>query len=176
MSDALRQSALVLHGLSDTDRQWLLTQLPEEKQALLSEHLQELKQMGLPADRELVSSLLATSQVGNAHEYSSHSRLHQTDSSAILQILANEPAWLIGAVLSAEAWPWREPIYEGLDASKRERVKSALRHPMPAKLRQSLTAHVETRLNNMVTTKRSQANQTYPFERLLGRVKRTAGI
>jgi len=176
MSDALRQSALLLHGLSSADQQWLLAQLPVEKQALLTGYLKELQQMGLSADRELAGSLLANGEEGNSYAYPTHGSLRQADSSVVLQALGNEPAWLIGAVLSIEAWPWRESVYEGLDASKRERVKSALRHPLPEKLRQSLAAQVETRLINTGSPARSQPEQKSAFANLLGHIKRMAGI
>ncbi|MBV8464759.1 MAG: hypothetical protein JO218_02330 [Burkholderiales bacterium] len=129
MSDASRQSALLVHGLAQADRDWLLTQLPENDRARLAGHLAELAELGVPADPGLLDTVLA--QVGPRPaargKTDPRQTLRRAGAEVMLQLLGQEPAWMIGTVLSIESWPWREALVEGLDASRRERVRQALR-------------------------------------------------
>lgn len=147
MSDAYRQSALLLHGLSDIDRQWILAQLTEEQRLRLQTQMTELAQLGMPADKSLVEGLLRQGrQKSTADADGPGAALRAASAEKVLYLLAREPAWLIAAVLAIEAWPWREAIYVGLDASKRERVKQALGDKPPVKLEQALLRQLESRL------------------------------
>ena len=157
MSDPFRQSALLLHGLSAEDRQWILAQLAEGQRARLSGYLAELEQLGMPADRSLAEALLsgAAGRAENAaHRTGAHAAeratfgaaLRAAPAEAVLAILAEQPAWLIALVLGIEPWPWREAIHVGVDASKRERIKQYLGSQPPAMLAQSLVAQLEARL------------------------------
>lgn len=151
MSDVYRQSALLLHGLNASDRQWILSQLEAEQTGQLRSHLDELNQMGMLENRSLAEGLLSrikgkpvstSDMLGNA--------LRRAQPSVVLHMLNMEPSWLIAAVLSIEAWPWREAIYVGLDASKRDRVRHALRERVPVRLGQALIVQLEERLPEAV--------------------------
>lgn len=148
MSDAHRQSALLLHAIGERDRAWILAQLAEDQRMQLTAHLEELSQMGMPADHALVESLLSRQSKKPempAESIPGHA-LRSARPEVVLKLLDQEPAWLIAAVLNIEAWPWREAICAGFDASKRDRVKQALRESLPEKLGQALAAQLEARL------------------------------
>ncbi|PRC93911.1 hypothetical protein [Solimicrobium silvestre] len=176
MSDAYRQSALLLHGINKVDRQWILAQLAEEQHVQLSTHLEELTQMGMLANRSLVEGLLSraagksdapatsTEQPGYA--------LRSAHADVVLHLLNKEPTWLIAAVLSIEAWPWREAIYIGLDASKRDRVKHALRETLPKKLGLALITQLEERLPYAVLELQSRPVELTGFARFGQQISR----
>jgi hypothetical protein len=151
MSDAYRQSALLLHSIGEVDRQWILTQLAQEQRVQLSDHLTELSQMGMPVDRSLVEGLLSSSGRRSTEQIKNHGHaLRIAHADVVLHLLHQEPTWLVATLLSIEAWPWRETICMGLDASKRERVKHALRDAVPTKLGHALIAQLEARLPQAV--------------------------
>jgi hypothetical protein len=118
---AHRQSALLLHGLSQADQRWILAQLPQDDARVLRGHLRELRQLGIPADPSLVPSAPAGGQdpdldagvVGRA-------------SAASLQLaLADEPAWLPAQLLALRPWPWRAAFLDGLAPERRAAIASA---------------------------------------------------
>ncbi|HEX7640593.1 MAG TPA: hypothetical protein VF472_00125 [Burkholderiaceae bacterium] len=154
MSEAYRQSALLLHGIGETDRRWILAQLTDDQRRDLSTQLAELKELGMPPDRSLAEELLAggvRATVPHAPRMAAAAdgtgaALRLAPAQAVLQLLKEQPAWLIAAVLSVEAWPWREAIYAALNASTRERVKQATGTKLPHKLAVALVADLESRL------------------------------
>ncbi len=151
MSESYRQSALLLYGLGETDRRWVLSQLADDQRRDLTAQLTELGEIGMPVDRSLAEELLAGTGARLAHrptvDAPDHgATLRRAPAQAMLQLLATQPSWLIAAVLGIEAWPWREAIYVGLDASKRERVKQAMGTRLPEKLACALVSCLEVRL------------------------------
>jgi hypothetical protein len=148
MSDVYRESALLLHSVDPASRSWVLMQLPDRERALLSDYVGELKSLGIPADPMLADGVLAdAARVAMPLPRLPRDALRLAEGDALLQILLREPDWLIAAVMSIEAWPWREAVFAGLDASKRERVRQALRPQLPAALASSLCAGLAARLS-----------------------------
>ena len=175
MSDAYRQSALLLHGISEGDREWILAQLAEDQRSQLGNHLTELSQMGMPADRTLVEGLLSRSakKSTTSSEQPGHA-LRNARADVVLHLLNHEPTWLIASVLSIEAWNWREAIYTGLDASKRDRVKNAMRSELPRKLGHALIAQLEARLPAAVLEQQGATLESSGLARLGQQLKRMA--
>ncbi len=177
MSDVYRQSALLLHGLNEADRHWILAQLDTEQNGQLRSHLDELNQMGMVENRSLVEGLLSrikgksvdsAERVGNA--------LRHARPDVVLHMLSNEPTWLIASVLSIEAWPWREAIYVGLDVSKRDRVKQALRGHMPVKLGYALIAQLEERLPEATLEAGHSSAEVSGLARIRQQIKNRLGV
>jgi len=54
-----RQAALLLHAMRSDDRQWLLSQLPDEQRLSLMQLIAELNSLGIPANRALVDEAKA---------------------------------------------------------------------------------------------------------------------
>ena len=162
MSDAYRQSALLLHSLGESDRKWILAQLAGDQRRHLSVQLTELSELGIPADRTLAEGLLARMRREGAisrEDIAMHDGdvLRAAPAEVVLHLLNKEPTWLIAAVLSIEAWPWRETIFVGLDASKRDRVKQALGERPPAKLADALLRQLDKRLLDATSERRGLA-------------------
>lgn len=114
-----RQSALLLHGMQPADRDWILARLPQAERALLDEHLQELRSLGIPAD-----PLLAQAAGAGAAD-SAAAALRLADAGDMQLVLAGEPVWLVRQLLSMEDWPWRDAWLAGLPTAQRERLLSA---------------------------------------------------
>lgn len=152
MSDVYRQSALLLHSVGEADRAWVLQRLEPEQRADLGGYLQELTELGLPADPFLVDSLLQQRDIETPPENQDvpvlpwHT-LRTASGPQMLHLLRTEPSWLIGTILSIEAWPWREAIFVGLDTSRRDRVRSAMRETVSARLATSLCTELEARVS-----------------------------
>jgi len=177
MSDAYRQSALLLHGLNEADRQWILAQLDAEQNGQLRDHIDELNQMGMVENRTLVEGLLSRIKGKSANSAErAGSALRHAHPDVVLHMLSKEPTWLIAAVLSIEAWPWRESIYVGLDASKRDRVKHALREHMPVKLGQALIAQLEERLPEATLELGQSVPEMSGLARIRQQIKNRLGV
>ena len=120
---AHRQSALLLHGLSQADQRWILSQLPQDDARVLRSHLRELKQLGIPADPSLAPAAApAAPHAGTGQDAAVVGRA----SAAVMQLaLADEPAWMIAQLLALRPWPWRSAFLEGLTPERRAAVAAA---------------------------------------------------
>lgn len=84
----VRQAALALHGLGSSDQQWLLEALGADHRAVLQPLLQELSDIGMPADPRMVGDLGGDVQSKPQPVYAGAASL-----------LANEPPRLAAAFL-----------------------------------------------------------------------------
>src|SRR5262245_57688532 len=109
-----RQSALMLHGLGKTDQQWILAHLDSTDREIVSDHLTELKALGIPADRTFTA--VPRPSTGK------RDLLHIASANQMLNVLANEPVWLIRHVLALDNWHWRDAFLAALDPVERERL------------------------------------------------------
>lgn len=181
-----RSAALLLHALSKSDRQWLLQQLRSEDCTILAPMLEELRQMGIPADRALVRELLGDAAAPDKSALSAFSaaverplplvssgnseadcidRLVKEDPVALAAVLRPEPAQLIAHLLLLQDWPWRTQVLMRLGPAIRGRVESAVMEMRGAgasvrtasAMRASLLKHVCARVDS-VTAKAQLAN------------------
>jgi hypothetical protein len=129
---AHRQSALLLHGLSQADQRWILAQLPRDDASVLRGHLRELKQLGIPADPSLApSSAPAGAHAGAELDAATLARA----SAAGMQLaLSDEPAWLVAQLLAVRPWPWRAAFLDGLAPERRGAITSAIATASSARL------------------------------------------
>jgi CHAD domain-containing protein len=95
-----RRAALTLHALAAPDREWLLEQLPATDRTALRGLLAELRELGIPADADVIRSALAEAAP-------------QVDAS-------NAPA--LAAVLAREAESFRGVLLSLLRAEQRDAV------------------------------------------------------
>lgn len=121
----LRQAALLLHGLPGADREWLLEQLPEAERAPLRTLVAELAALGIPTDRGLVEEVIggggATAPAGAADR-----ALANADPALLAEILRQEPAGLVAALLESGDWPWRGQLLEALGTAHRRDAEDEL--------------------------------------------------
>jgi len=153
MSDAYRQSALLLHGVGEADRNWILAQLAAEEREPLTQHLIELKGLGMPVDGSLAARFLTQPLTQkDVREVKSAECKTFPDASveAIHLLFEGEPMWLIAAVLSIRTWPWHDAFINKLDTSRREQIRIEMRESVPIKLGLALVSRLEARLPNAV--------------------------
>lgn len=97
-------------GLGDEDRRWLMANMT-------------------PAQRRRLTLALAN---GNGVPSGSVEDRGQTDVIAdagvvdVAAVLAQEPAWIIAALLAQREWPWRAQYLASLEGDRREDVLRAL--------------------------------------------------
>ncbi len=147
-----RQSALLLHGLSDADQRWILARLAAEDQRILGEHLSELKSLGIPADRVLIDDAtgdtVASDSTKPVQPHVAADPLHAASAAQMRALLANEPAWLVRQVLALDNWAWRPDYLAALNAAERERLRVTGETPLVAgsKVAERLRAQLVLRL------------------------------
>lgn len=149
MKSAYRQSALLLHGLADFDREWILAQLAEDQRDQLNNHLAELRELGLPAESSLTEALLAERA---SHAASPGQSLRSASPEQVLQLLKPEPASLCASVLAIESWPWQTTVYDRLSKSKPGLQWLENQHTTPPRLARALIRQLEERLGHVTLT------------------------
>ncbi|PTT79710.1 hypothetical protein DBR42_20865 [Pelomonas sp. HMWF004] len=92
LSAGQRRAALTLHALAAPDRDWLLRQLPVADRTALQSLLNELQELGIPADAGVIRSALAEAAPGTGAAL--------PDAAALAQVLAREAVSLRGTLLS----------------------------------------------------------------------------
>ncbi|CBJ37726.1 putative flagellar motor switch protein FliG [Ralstonia solanacearum CMR15] len=139
-----RSAALLLHALTIQDREWVLQKLGSSDRARLRPMLEELREMGIPADPAIVehtlgampflagSGELSASVAGRGQARLSAAvadliaRLNPVDPVALAEVLRFEPPRAIAHVLLITDWPWRAAVMARLGPSVRSRVETAL--------------------------------------------------
>ncbi len=110
----LRQAALVLHGLSDADRTWMLGQLSADQAGTVGKLLAELRELGIPSDPSLASQALGANQIGPirtrpaAQSNDSADTIRAASAAQLQRVLEGESEGLVALLLAAGEWPWRD--------------------------------------------------------------------
>ena len=136
-----RQVALILHGLADADRAWLLGRLSPAQASMLEPLLAELRELGVPTD---------PAPAIHTHDAEMH-RITQTIRACSLpqlqSALADEPHGVIAAVLVAGSWPWQDAFLAALEPAKARAIKDLMRsNPGGATLHPALLEELAQRL------------------------------
>jgi hypothetical protein len=155
-SAAQRKAALLLHALEERDRDWLLARLPEAQRAHLSTLLEELRDLGIRADRTIVDEALARDEATpapagptavperTAGASGPLASLTGRELDRLARLLRGQPARLTVHLLRAGEWAWHAGLLRRLPAALRRCVEAELRDvdvPAPA-LRAELVALV----------------------------------
>lgn len=135
-----RQAAVALHGLNEADRTLILEQLPRSDQAVLRNHLAELRSLGFESG---LAHLAAPVQADAGVPPTAHERVQAAGAAAVFAMLEHEPASLVAQVLSLSDWRWRQALLEMYSPVQRD-VISAIRPVLaPARQRFLLEALAE---------------------------------
>lgn len=131
----LRKAALLLHAMPEGDRAWLLAQLAEAERSALGALLDELRALGIPADRALLDEALRRDAVSpNDPVHSGAQRqgsarveaLRAVDVPSLAAVLEAEPPTVIARLLRISDWRWRDSLLAELPAPLRRAVRQAL--------------------------------------------------
>ncbi|MBV8660342.1 MAG: hypothetical protein JO142_21185 [Burkholderiales bacterium] len=170
MTERLRQTALVLHALDATDRQWMLAQLNADDRQQLDIHLAELVQLGIPRDSALVEQLLA--QLDGTAERAGQvaSQLRAASAETMDRVFADEPSWLVSTVLRIEHWAWRDAFLERMDTSRRDRIARNLTVPVPNSMATAMLARIAPRLDSVQANDIARPAECKPASRFAQRL------
>ena len=153
---AVRESALVLHGLSPSDRDWMLSRLPGERADELRVLIDELQTLGLPADAELTARALHAPQTASmpAKTPAAPTGAVQAIAAATVgqmqQVLHEEADSVRAIVASSSAWRWRERWLSRLEPLRAGRVrKLMLEQATTPALREAVLEAVAQRLRTL---------------------------
>lgn len=140
ISENTRRSALLLHSMSESDRQWVLGNLDGRDTQILNQLLSELNELGLPADQELLSDLNSVNKAArassmkmtwpkNVTDLSMEQQiacLDKADCRDIFGVLADESTELVAYFLQIHRWTWKKEFLACFDASKARRIQETM--------------------------------------------------
>ncbi|PCE23731.1 hypothetical protein BWP39_29060 [Paraburkholderia acidicola] len=166
----LRKAALLLHAVSQADRQWLLGRVDDARREQLSSLIDEIETLGIPADYMLVRDVVelprslalafgadSPAAHGSDEAFDAIEHLFRVVDAAaparLAQILRDEPAGLIASLLDMYPWSWRHAVLSQLGVVRRRQIEelsmlpraSADAAPAPA-LRVFLLSAIERKL------------------------------
>jgi hypothetical protein len=134
-----RQAALLLHGLANADRDWLLGELASGQRRLLEALLAELHALGVPASPEWIDELLLprsttpgtagapSPKVATAEAPAEPDALppDALPAEAVAGVLRDEPDALVARAVRDGAADWRHAVLRRLGAARRRRLGAA---------------------------------------------------
>jgi hypothetical protein len=136
-SAQLRQAALLVHAMTASDRDWLLAALSSSQRTDLCPLLDELRELGIPADPSFLEQVSSIDQQSQAAAVNSHAdpdqahatalqflnQLTQPQVTILSTMLRNEPAMLTARLLHMRIWPWSQSVLAQWDALQRRQVQ-----------------------------------------------------
>lgn len=143
-----RRAALRLHGLSDSDRAWILRSLSEGQRVEIGRLLAELKQMGVPKDNSWLPGFVDVLPQGQREMDADDpamrlvSVLSDASIDRINLLLADEPDVVVAAVLNCHAWKWRKNFTDSLSPSKCVVIDTLQPSKWPSRLRDAILEEV----------------------------------
>lgn len=134
----LRRTALLLHGLSADDREWVLANLPRGQADQLRDLLRELTELGMPAEGSLVRSVLTRSPGPTPEPRHEHQTvLKQASATQLHACLSTESDRLIAAVTCAAEWAWTDELLMKLGQARGEAIRELVRTWRPPRALQN---------------------------------------
>jgi len=98
-----RNAALLLHAMSELDRDWALQRLSAAERSALAPLLSELQALGVAADLSHVRNLLGQPA---RHAGAPRAIIAAAPVGQVVQVLMHEPAALVHKLLALGPWPW----------------------------------------------------------------------
>lgn len=148
-SENARRSALLLHGLGEGDRGWLLERLTVSQREQVSALLQELRSLGIPADARAAIQLLNDSRAAQepTETYSARAVVAAASPARLAAVLKDEPAGLVAHLLLADRWNWQAAFLALQPPVQRRRIHELLHTSAPGpKLAEAVVEEVAQRL------------------------------
>ncbi len=168
----MRRAALLVHAMERPDRDWVLGQLAPDERDQLATMLAELRELGIPAERELLKQAVAEMPPASQHAQaadpprenapsdttSPQAMLRRADPALIARALRAEPPALVAAVLALEPWPWREAVLAQLGVKRAEVGELLAPGSVPAaRLHEHAPAAVARRIEELARSVATQA-------------------
>jgi hypothetical protein len=136
VADTPRRAALLLHSVPAEDRDWLLSQLEPVQRQVVQQLLDELAELGIPAEPQLLDEVVGRiGPVAVDPQASEIARLQQADLAALADWLGREPAGLVARVLRLHDWHWAPGLLQQMGELRRREVQAMLAAAPRAPLR-----------------------------------------
>lgn len=145
LSASERKAVLLLHAMSEADRNWLLGQLGSGPSSRILEGLEEVERLGIPRDPQLARQAINAMPKPSQPD---HQCVKQASAAQLADILVDEAPETIGLLLRIEAWSWSDELLRLLPP----RVQMHLRQhtgtplPCPPKVAEHLLRELAARL------------------------------
>jgi hypothetical protein len=134
--EAYKKAALHIHSLNDSDRRWLLGNLPDHQVERLQPMLEELRSLGIPRSQDLVQ---AADDFGSPAPDADPEpeqaakeppefvgRILPAAPERLHRALMDEAPAVTAAVLLACDWPWHHAVLDAFDAAQRQTISEAM--------------------------------------------------
>jgi len=172
--DAYKKTALILHGLSDVDRSWILGNIQAHQREQLLLFLEELETLGIPRRHDLIQSIdmggleqsPVDSQSGAPETEPPEATMLLDTSSEILHfVLKTESPALIAAVLLAYDWPWRLAVLNRFNDADRQIIQAhmdAMEEKLTEKVSETVIAALIDKLKQCREVLPDEAEENMP--------------
>lgn len=156
-----RRAALCLHGLSESDRAWVLQSLPDGQRLELTRLLSELQAMGVPRDKSWLPHMPGGLNTGKDTRIvvppgmELVALLEAVPINRVMVLLEGEPDEVIAILLHCHRWNWRQAVIEALKPMRcahvmglqpdawSARVRDAVLEALLAKYRSIVQQHAD---------------------------------
>ncbi len=164
---SLRQAALLLHSLPDSARQHVLSRLPEPDVSALRESLDELVELGIPAEQQWVAEVREPKASASNPDSARAAGTRAINGPVALLALQDQSVETAAALLQGRTEPWAAFVLDSWPADTRHRLRSlaqsntAVPAPVATILNRAFEQRVleiETAANRSVGTTRQRGS------------------
>jgi hypothetical protein len=131
----IRRAALLLHAMGAEDSRWVMARLADEQRQVLQALLEELTQLGIPAQPELIDEALGTDKTADLSPQAPQTpqapvvpvvrTLAGLSAETAHSLLHAESEEITGRVLAMAPWPWEQEFLLRLPLLKQRGIKEA---------------------------------------------------
>jgi len=125
----MKRAALTLHGLTDSDREWVLSQLPDAQSGELRTLVDELRALGFPQDLGLEPDPPPAAPKATSAPASTPpvvGKLEQVTPKALYRVLQDESPVLVSTLLEYRGWRWSRGLLRRFKRAQRRLITEQL--------------------------------------------------
>lgn len=123
----MKRAALTLHSLADSDREWVLSQLPDAQSDALRALVDELRALGFPQDVNLATPPAEPKAAPPvASTPPAVGKLEQATPKALYRVLQDESPALVSTLLEYRGWRWSRGLLRRFKRSERRVITEQL--------------------------------------------------
>jgi hypothetical protein len=123
----VRRAAVAIGSLGSEDKEWILSELPEQDRRALKDSLNELKTLGFLTEQTGNDGHIAFALAEAGERIAEPAdRVRVATPAQMAYLLANEPSSLIAQLLLTQRWVWAEKFLMSLPQQRREAIEHAI--------------------------------------------------
>lgn len=123
LPEGRRHAALMVHGMAEADRSWLLSRLAPAEREALQPLLEELQDLGIPRDPTLAREfppMRTTPVTIEAPHLDVMDQASRLSPPVVVAVLRDEPHELVRRIVALRSWPWRDAVNTALGFAHEE--------------------------------------------------------